>query len=348
MRCVLHVAEAIGGGTASAVHEFAASTPEYRHILYGQLRPDSLIAQDTSQVFEKVVTEPSFIRVAAHLRRRVREFAPDIVHLHSSWAGLLGAAMLPRGGVLYSPHCYYFERKDIGGVARAAARLFENAVGRRRDLVVAVSPHEAKLAEACGSTAVVVPNTSRRPRVVRANGWQNEKPRVVTVGRICAQKDARFFSEVVRVCRNRNLVVEWVWVGDGDSAAKSELESVGVRVTGWISANAVSRELASADAYLHTALWESSPMSLIEAAMQGLPIVARSIPALVSLGFPDGLVSAELVANAVEEAVALQRTSPDPFIVEFLKAQSPEAQAKKLSEVYRSIVERRSANQLCG
>ena len=38
------------------------------------------------------------------------------------------------------------------------------------------------------------------------------------------------------------------------------------------------RELANAHAYVHTAAWEGNPVTVLEAASVGLPIVARDIP----------------------------------------------------------------------
>ncbi|WP_278257924.1 hypothetical protein [Nocardioides convexus] len=44
--------------------------------------------------------------------------------------------------------------------------------------------------------------------------------------------------------------------------------------------------LATAQAYLHTAAWEAAPVSILEAAAVGLPVLARGIATLESLAVP--------------------------------------------------------------
>ena len=50
---------------------------------------------------------------------------------------------------------------------------------------------------------------------------------------------------------------------------------------------AVRDRLTAAQLYLHTAAWEGGPVSTVEAASLGLPVLARGIPSMVSLGYPD-------------------------------------------------------------
>ncbi|MDI9915073.1 glycosyltransferase [Rhodococcus sp. IEGM 1379] len=106
---------------------------------------------------------------------------------------------------------------------------------------------------------------------------------VVMVGRISAQKDPGFYASAARAARSN---VRWTWVGDGDAVMRSDLEQAGVTVTGWLPNAQVRQHLARADLYLHSARWEGAPVTLLEAAAVGTPVLARGIAELEGLGFP--------------------------------------------------------------
>ncbi|WP_432549506.1 glycosyltransferase family 4 protein [Kineococcus esterisolvens] len=157
--------------------------------------------------------------------------------------------------------------------------------------VAAVSPREAALAGRLGVRRVTyVPQVVSLPRwVLDERAALSEQPgerapRYVTAGRICAQKDPGFFAETARELLRSRPDAEVVWLGGGTPEDEERLRSIGVRVTGWIERATLLGELARADVYVHTAAWEGSPMTVLEAAELGVPVVARRIAALESLG----------------------------------------------------------------
>ena len=58
------------------------------------------------------------VSAARRLRRTLTSMAPDVVHLHSSQAGLVGRLAWARKGqfVIHTPHAYYYLGKS--GIAR--------------------------------------------------------------------------------------------------------------------------------------------------------------------------------------------------------------------------------------
>jgi len=286
---VLHIVEALGGGIMVALRDYIASTEaEVQHIILanhrkghdtGDLRGYSTIA--LGRVSSGIMP---FIRI----RRAVRELRPDIVHLHSSWAGFLGRLCVPNEcPIIYTPHCYAFERQDIGPVPRFAFRLVEKMLSPRTDVVIAVSPRENELSRALrrSAWAVYVPNIARVDT-------EEESCRtalaftIVGAGRVTSQKGPDWFAEVARLVLKKHAQVRFVWLGGGDAAMESVLIESGVEVTGWLTRKQVLTRMKSADLYIHSASWEGAPLTAIEAAALGLPVIGRDIPALRSLGFP--------------------------------------------------------------
>jgi glycosyltransferase involved in cell wall biosynthesis len=127
---------------------------------------------------------------------------------------------------------------------------------------------------------------------------------IVTVGRICPQKDPTWYLQAFQAYRGER---HWVWVGGASSdderamADQAALEAAGVVVTGWLDRAAVFNWLKRAHVYVHTAAWEGNPMTLYEAAAQGLPVLARDIPAVRAEGIQHLMNSPEHLARWVEQ-----------------------------------------------
>lgn len=345
---VLHVTECWGSGVASAVHAYIKATPGHDHWL--------LMAHDAADPLLDAESLLSGLRIFAdgHVARirdvaaAYRETRPDIVHAHSSYAGLYvrSCPSIPSRRIVYTPHCYAFERTDISRYVRYGFRLAEALLAPRTGVVAAVSPREADLAVRLrgGQRVVYVPNVVPEipavvspvpavvPDVPAADGRERSGLTAISVGRICAQKDPAFLAEAARAA---GPSTRWIWAGDGDPALRRTLEDAGVVVTGWLARQEVLALLGTADVYVHTASWEGAPVSVLEAVGAGLPVVARDIPALRSLGVPD------LVATPAECALAvralqddLRRHGAGRRLADALAGHTPGHQAAGLAHAY--------------
>jgi glycosyltransferase involved in cell wall biosynthesis len=280
---VLHVTEALGGGVQSAIANYVDGLPDLEHTVFSRARDgQSTYSWNGDVAHEAYVGGLAgfFVRLVS----KVRQERPDIVHLHSSFAGAARAVLPPGTAIVYSPHCYAMERRDLGRAARAAFGAVESLLAHRTGAVVAVSLREAALSNrlnprvpaevALNPAPFAAPATSARPA---------DPAEVVMVGRISPQKDPALFAAVAGACRG--LPWRFVWIGDGDDSARADLEHAGVEVTGWTLPAAAAERVARARLYLHSAAWEGGPLSTIEAATLGTPVLARDIPSMSSLGY---------------------------------------------------------------
>ncbi|WP_432520416.1 glycosyltransferase [Kineococcus sp. SYSU DK006] len=287
---VLHVTEALGGVPVSIQH-FIDATPYADHYYAAlTLRSHPATATPTGVVDSSADSVPSPVTWRRKVREHVQRWQPSHIHFHSSFAGMWGR--IRRFGdqvVVYTPHCYAFEREDLPAPLRRSLRGVEALLGMRTDVVAAISDREAELTHRLGlrSRATVV--TAFNPlgsgfRLPAPRRSAERVPTVGTMGRITAQKDPQFFMAVVRHVRrlHPDLQVDWVWVGQGDERVEQQLKALGVRVTGWLPAQEAARELQGIDVYLHTAAWEGFPLAVVEALTQGIPVALRAVPALPS------------------------------------------------------------------
>ena len=183
--------------------------------------------------------------------------------------------------IVYSPHCYAFQRQDVPGMARAAYWVMEAVLSFRTDGVAAVGEWEQELAARLPSAPDSRARAPSRAAARRSSddGRSRRDGPVVTVGRIGPQKDPTFFADggARRPPARRQRAS-----GGGSAAAttprppaarqRRHRHRLAARVPRSL------RELADAHAYVHTAAWEGNPVTVLEAASVGLPIVARDIP----------------------------------------------------------------------
>jgi glycosyltransferase involved in cell wall biosynthesis len=280
---VLHVTEALGGGVQSAIANYIDHLPEIEHSVYSRAR-DGQSTYSWSGPVEHERYTGGLAGFFVRLVRKVRQERPDIVHLHSSFAGAARAVLPPGTAVVYSPHCYAMERRDLGAVPRAGFAAVEWLLAHRTRAVVAVSPREADLSRRLSARVPVAVALNPAPfEAPTSEAPASDPAEVVMVGRISPQKDPALFAAVA--ASTRDAPWRYVWIGDGDPDARDDLQRAGVEVTGWTPPDKAAARVAGARLYLHSAAWEGGPLSTIEAATLGTPVLARDIPSMRSLGY---------------------------------------------------------------
>jgi glycosyltransferase involved in cell wall biosynthesis len=233
------------------------------------------------------------------LRRTVRDVRPDLVHLHSSKAGLVGRLVV-RGALptVFQPHAWSF--LAVEGATRRATLAWERFGARWTDVALCVSEDERRI----GVEAGIRPreyrvvehglDLMRWPRLDEgARAAARERlglgggPLAVCVGRLHRQKNQGALLGVWPEVRERVPGAQLVLVGGGPDRAELEARAgEGVRLAG--ESDDVAGWLAAADVAVQPSRWEGFPFSVLEALACSRTVVFTDVPGLrdlAKLGF---------------------------------------------------------------
>ena len=341
---VLHVVESFGGGVLSAVMNYIASTPATEHHIAYRVRQGEYVPSGELGQFASATAFGESNFAAPHaIRQIVDQVHPTVVHAHSSLAGAfvrMGTLTTRRRRIVYTPHCYAFERRDIHFVKRLCLEFAEWCLAFNTDTVAACSNRELELAKRGHPRlkVVLVPNISAAPPTSDQTRDPDGgvSPRVVTTGRVSPQKDPHFFAQLASSLREDSPSVELTWIGAGDRLLTDTLLKAGVSVTGWLSRPDVWTQLRMGTVYVHVAAWEGFPLSILEAHRIGLPIVARRIPALADAPTDWVHDSPERIADAISLLAKSSEARRQNSLHwdAYLRGNSSENQATSLTVLY--------------
>lgn len=328
---VLHVAETIKGGIGVhleeviphqivrfGVHAVRVILPsDERHFM--PAIPDAVI-ESFARPGNRLGNTARLMRV---VDRSKRGFRPDIIHVHSTFAGV--AVRMPillrgsRPAVVYCPHGWSFAADRLG-LRRYAYAGVERVLARASDAIVNVSRREHDLAAAMGFDPAIL-------HVVR-NGVAEASYHAV----LRAEEEARFFPTgrwnfvfIGRLDRQKGfdvLVDAACRVGEeahfhvigvavrGDAGPIDDLPR-NVTLHGWQPRERAAAFLAAADAVVMPSRWEGLPLVALEAMRAGKAVLASdrsAMPEVVKDGVTGRLVP---IADGTGLAAAIGELTQD-------------------------------------
>ena len=220
-----------------------------------------------------------------HLRRVIKEYQPNLVHCHSSKAGLLGRIAAWSLGVpaVFTVHGWAFTE----GVAPMKRRIYECIEwvgGVFAQCIICVSEYDCKL-------GMSMLRRHREKMVTIYNGVSEEAPvymdvlreslHLVMVARFSQPKAQGDVLQALFRLNECGIKVHIDFVGDG-----AELDAVRqlaqrlslsdqVRFLG--SQTHVEELLPKYDGFLLISRWEGFPISILEAMRAELPVIASDV-----------------------------------------------------------------------
>jgi glycosyltransferase involved in cell wall biosynthesis len=346
---VLHVVEACGGGVFEVLDTLTRGLAYRGHtnaIAYG-VRPETP-ADLPDRLHESVELIPlpwierrpiALVSGLASVPGAVRRWNPDVVHLHSSFAG--ATSLLPGISVptVYTPHGYAF-LKPRGRFRSGAIKWAERAIARRVSVIAATSHSEASQAF----------KVARAPRVrVVKNGIAEldnpenhavvvHKERLILgIGRPVPQRQPVAAAKILQSLSGE-ADVRWIGGGYDSGAGIAALHAASVPVTGWLPREEALSVLRRSMVYLHWTAWDGLALSVLEALALDVIVVAYDIPPSREI------LGSQQVCATTSEAVSLIRKvlTDEPFRQDLIVQQ----RQRRAQYSARSMVENCEATYL--
>ncbi|MUK02268.1 glycosyltransferase [Vibrio cholerae] len=338
---ILHVTDCYAGGVSRAVNDIAIATKSEEHFLMwrGTDTPDDAFS-DQAPLPRNPLARPLGIRGYANALQA------DVIFAHSSLAGFYSRVLKSDVPIIYQPHCFAFHDVNKKAMVRQIYFLVERALSQRTATFITLNEQEYKAATLFRSPALVreasnVPHIKFDDRSSADEAVAVDAKKIVMVGRLTKQKNPLYFLEVARLVRQTDEDYEFVWVGDGDERYRNLLERSGITVTGWVDQTTLKRNLSSAWLYLHTADYEGFPISILDAAVMGLPIIVRDIPCFEGSGLHAVSNSHEakefILALANDESASRDLAKRS---ISLISKMSPENHALNYKSIFRETLNR--------
>ena len=253
----------------------------------------------------------------------IRKFKPDVIHTHTAKAGVLGrlASLLAGRGAV---RVHTFHGHLLHGYFNFAITqiviLIEKFFAARTSVLIAIGSKVKDDLIAAGIGRIdkyrvffpglPAPKSYSKVGAQQAIGISSEVLYCTFVGRLTQIKRPDRLLEVAAECKKRGVDLRFLVAGEGElfesSKARCEREQLNVTFFGW--RNDIEQIFAASDLAILTSDNEGIPLTLIQAAQAGLPIVATDVGSIsdIVINESNGYLtetSAIAIADAIEKLV---------------------------------------------
>ena len=225
------------------------------------------------------------LRSTLELKNHIKEFSPHVVHSHAFKAGLI--SRLQFGGQskrVHTFHGHHLYDPEFSKVEVGVMNFLERVLSKRTDGLVYVGRQVQEELQSIGigknvpsisaPPGIELPALAQKSEALDAlglSGIKNDQLTVLWMGRFVDVKRPEEFITLARHFR------DVIFLMAGDGPLKSELEMsapANVKFLGWKRREDL---LAASDLVISTSRSEGMPLSLIEAQMAGLPVIAPNV-----------------------------------------------------------------------
>lgn len=285
---IVHIVEAFGGGVYNMLVDLLNNTIDEMDItvIYAQRpqTPDNFKKDFDNRIkfiHSKFLTRSigiNDLKALNEIKKIIKEENPDIVHCHSSKAGIIGrlATNTKKTKTFYTPHGYSFLMQDSSKLKRVLYKIMEKIGTMNSSTIIACSKGEYEESLKLTKRATYVSNG------VNLNNLKQYIPKktkeidtkdltIVTTGRVCYQKNPKLFNKIAI----SNPDIKFIWVGQGD--LENELIAKNIELTGWKNRDELMQILNNSDIFILPSLWEGLPISLLEAMALKKPCVVSNV-----------------------------------------------------------------------
>ena len=310
------------------------------------------------------------LRAVFAIRRLYKTIKPDLIHLNSSKAGVLGSlakinlqSEICNLKLIYTAHGWVFD-EPLPWLVKRLYRVAEKVTARAKDAIIVLSEHDRQTAAqtlgvpahklALIQSGIAPPALFPRPEARSALGLATNGFIIGAIANHYRTKGLDVLLEAAASLKKEINNFHLVIIGDGPERPRLEaiinalnLQSA-VTLTGFLPEAA--KYLPAFDIFVLPSRKEGFPFTLLEAMAAGLPIIAASVGGVPEMITDDeqGIIVPPGSPDALRSAI--KRLNDDPGLRQRLGDNarrraagfSLAQQIKATTTLYRSLMARRT------
>ncbi|MDQ1214957.1 glycosyltransferase [Pantoea anthophila] len=303
---VLHAAETIKGGVATVLDSLATFQKQNHQISQLNILVPEQHMSELSATLRPYITTFNrqkrgvlgLLSFAKSFYRQVKSLEPNIVHLHSTFAGFIGRLMIlaffrnRNIKVVYCPHGFSF-LVDTFFIKRLIFTLCERLLSLSTQSIICVGEFEYIKALEKGFSShklCLISNGVELPSLSNALTHNKlDEYTLLYVGRFDYQKGTDTLMDALRTLDEKTLSFKLNVIMVGSSVNQIsdkenyEFKNITITYTGWIKKEQIGEYYRKANCLIIPSRWEGFAMVPLEAISYNLPIITSDIVAFKEL-----------------------------------------------------------------
>lgn len=247
---------------------------------------DSVVPESVHKIYCSRLVRDVNVRVdfgaVVTLMALLRDATPDVVHCHSSKAGILGRIAAWRLHIpsVYTAHGYVFQDPTRSRSNRAVFRVIEAWAAKRSTAIITMTDDDSRFAQRyLPSTAVhqIVNGVLAREQLRQ---HAHSPQRIGFLGRFSPEKG---LPDLLAVAARQS---EWHWIIAGDGEMRDIVQSYTSRYPhiswiGWV--DDIDAFFDDIDVLVQPSYKEGAPYTVLDAFACGVPVVGTAVGSMTEM-----------------------------------------------------------------
>jgi glycosyltransferase involved in cell wall biosynthesis len=229
----------------------------------------------------------------SELKKLYKDFEPDIIHLNSTKAGIIGSLAGKNQKIIYTVHGWVFN-EPLSDFKKNLYRQAEKLTAKHKNRIICISKLDYQLALDDQITAedklALVYNgidqlefltKEQATKELQIDQIESNIYKLGTIANFYATKGLKYLLEAIYILKMKNIRVNLTIIGDGELRPQLENLIANFGLGGDI--NLVGRKkdgykyLKAFDGYICSSVKEGLPYSILEAMQAELPIISSNV-----------------------------------------------------------------------